>query len=293
MKKNYDYDPRTGKLTKTGKKHGFPEHIEHSELNIYDVRTGELTEDAKQKLGILESPDYYDSNTGKLTEEGIRNGSPKLVDSKTGQLTKLGAIRVGRGFYINSKGKYVRLTRQELAKAEHIENQWPNKREYTPMEEILENAHNRCNLLRPVLNNPMCDEETKHFLSRGITDLIEQKADFYQIPAKDLHIMLDDVYSKNPDFFPNEAPLAKERIEIRSHLEERKAQARARLKATKPEDRISGTVAVDLMLEGIEKGLIDPPTSVESANMETGNIRKRLGIRADIIARKKRERLYE
>ena len=304
-----NYDPKTGKLTKKGKKNGFPKQIK-KETNIYDVRTGKLTEDAKKRLGISKNSTDYDPETGKLTTKGKQKGSPELFDSQTGNLTKVGAIKGGYSFYIDSKtGKYIELTKQGSDKVEYIEEKGSGKVEYIPengipegakfedvyipTEEILEKAHNRCELLRPVLNNPMCDEETKAFLRQGITDLIKQKSNQYQVPEKDLNIILDDIYSKNPDFFPEEAPMAKERIEIRAHIEERKAQVRARLKKTKTINRISGVVAVDRMLKGINDGLIDAPETIEKANNEAKKIRKRLGLRAEIAFKKKHEELFK
>ena len=141
-------------------------------------------------------------------------------------------------------------------------------------EEMYEKATSQCNVLRVVLQNPQCSDETR----KSVVDIIKNILNSFG-NGSDIKKMKEQIYLENPDFFPKEAELIKAKIKVRENAEQRKSEIKERLKSKKPEDRISGVVASDILVEGIKLGLIDKPKDVESANRQNKNIRKRLGMR--------------
>lgn len=141
-------------------------------------------------------------------------------------------------------------------------------------ERMYEKATSQCNVLRPVLKNPQCSEETRKSIVNIIQNILNSFGN-----SNDIKKMKEQIYLENPDFFPKEAELLKAKMKVRKNIEEIKPEIKKRLQSKKPEDRISGVVAADKLVEGVKLGLIDKPKDIQSANRQTKNIRKRLGMR--------------
>lgn len=117
-------------------------------------------------------------------------------------------------------------------------------------EVMYQQATSQCNVLRGALQNQECSEETRKAIVKIVKDILNSFNNTAEIKRRK-----EQIYLENPEFFPKESALVRAKMKIKPHLEAVKSEIKERRShKVKPEDRISGTVAADRLVEGIERG---------------------------------------
>ncbi|MBP5485860.1 MAG: hypothetical protein J6Y07_04105 [Alphaproteobacteria bacterium] len=211
---------------------------------------------------------FYDHMTGELTELGKRYGFPENSENHPTQYEEA-LLRYNND--MESDKTLIEEVPDNEAMFEEIDG---GKYEILAEDDMYERATSQCEVLRPVLQNSQCSDETRKSVIGIIKNILGLFYDTDEIKKRKEQIFLE-----NPDFFPKEAAIVRAKRNLVPHLEQLKARIQnQQSKKIKPEDRISGTVASDRLVEGIERGIIAKPKDTRAANRQAMQIRRNLGL---------------
>lgn len=210
---------------------------------------------------------FYDHMTGELTKLGKQYGFPEGGAENYEKQYKEALLRYERDT-ANAKCEV------DAPRGYKCEYEETGKCEVLAEDVMYDMATTQCGVLRPVLQNSQCSDETR----KAVIDIVKNILRSFQ-DTDEIKKRKEQIFLENPDFFPKESALITAKRAIKPHLEQVKSEIqKRRSQKVKPEDRISGTVASDRMVEGIERGIIAKPKNTSGANRQAMRIRKNLGL---------------
>ena len=228
---------------------------------------------------------FYDHMTGELTDLGRKYGFPKdgrknpeqyaqAIQRYNNSLDAVHEIYHHESPNNDSFGGKYEIIDDNEAMIEERSDDFGGKYEILAEDAMYDMATSQCHALRPALQHPECNEKTREAIIFIIKNILNSFQDTNEIKKRKEQIFLE-----NPDFFPMEADLINTKNQLRPRLENLKQEIQQRhSRSIRPQDRISGVVAGDRLVEGVERGFIDQPKDTRTANRQAEQIRKRLGL---------------